>query len=285
MDNKILNNYLERVKEFPTLPTIYSSLMDVMSNPRSTAGDVADIISQDQAAAAKVLKVANSSIYGFYGRITTITQAITFIGFDEVKNLVIALSIINLFSNGEKSNNFNPVDFWKHSIAVAVFTRMIGKTQGVNKIENYFVAGILHQIGKLFLYTVNPEEYSKVIDFAIENKIPFREAESKVLGITYTVAGEMLAQKWNLPNSIVQSIRYHYQGISDTSNSKMISSLHIAKVTALLLGINLYKDEIIPKPNPRAWENVDLPKKYFSNNIDTMVSAYSESIRLLLRQK
>lgn len=285
IDPKTIENYLNRIKEFPTLPTIYSSLVEVMSNPRSTAHDVANIIAQDQSAAAKVLKVANSSIYGFYGRINTITQAITYIGFDEVKNLVIALSIMNLFTDVKKNTIFNPINLWRHSLAVAVTTRIIGKTIGVKNIENFFVAGILHQIGKLFLYKIDETKYTEVVDYAIKNRVTLRDAENKVLGITYTVVGEMLAEKWNLPKTIITAIRYHNIGEADSSNNQMVAAIHLSKIFSMMVGFYTYKEELIIKPNDNIWEILGLPDNFFSSNIDVIVSSIKESESLLLKLK
>lgn len=285
IDPKTIENYLNRIKEFPTLPTIYSSLVEVMSNPRSTAHDVANIIAQDQSAAAKVLKVANSSIYGFYGRINTITQAITYIGFDEVKNLVIALSIMNLFGDVKKNAIFNPINLWRHSLAVAVTTRIIGKSIGVKNIENFFVAGILHQIGKLFLYKIDETKYTEVVEYAIKNRVTLRDAENKVLGISYTVVGEMLAEKWNLPKTIITAIRYHNIGEADSSNNQMVAAIHLSKIFSMMVGFYTYKEELIIKPNDNIWEILGLPDNFFSSNIDVIVSSIKESESLLLKLK
>ena len=145
----IISRILKSVEDFPTLPTVYTALSDVMANPRSTTQDAANVIMRDQSAASKVLKTANSPLYGFRGRIDTISQAIFHIGFEEVRNLVIAISIMDIFKNTKLSLSYNPVELWKHSIAVGVITKLIGKELGVKNLENYFLAGILHDIGKL----------------------------------------------------------------------------------------------------------------------------------------
>lgn len=275
-------NFIKQIKDFPTLPTIYTALMDTMANPRSTAQDVADIISQDQSSASKVLKTANSSIYGFRGKIGTITQAITYIGFDEVKNLVIALSIMKLFKN-MKGVKFNPLNLWKHSLAVGATTRIIGKTIGVKNLENFFIAGILHQIGKLVLYKFLPEEYPQVISNSIEKRISIRESEKEKLGITYNIVGEMLAEHWKLPISIKDAIRYHPTGILENNNKVLVASIHIAKTAASMLELGLEEGEVVPEPNPEAWKILQLPDKFFVSYLDKILNDYEESVMLLLK--
>lgn len=276
-------NIISGIKEFPTLPTIYSILLEVMANPRSTAQDVADIIMQDQASAAKVLKTANSSIYGFKGRINTITQAIIYIGFDEVKNLVIALSIIDMFKISKYNTFVNPVNFWKNSIAVGVITRLIGKTIGVKNLENYFLLGILYDIGKLIFLKYIPDEYNEVFQKAIKSQKKLSEIERQELGITSSIAGEMLAEKWQLPKEISETIRYNTFGSIDGRMSNPIACVHVAGITADFLGLGLSNETILSKPNVAVWDYLNLPKNFFVENHDKIMNDYYESVDLLLK--
>jgi putative nucleotidyltransferase with HDIG domain len=254
-----------------------------MSNHRSTPTDVANIISQDQASASKILKAANSSIYGFRGRITTITQAITFIGFEEVKNLVLALSIIEMFSKLNAPASFNPVNLWKHSIAVGTITRHTGMTIGVRNLENYFIAGILHDIGKLLFYKYVPNEYAKAYNYSLANKVSLREAELKFLGITHTVVGDLLAEKWKLPINIRDVISNLYTGKVSGKLSLLVSCVHVANIASTLLEFGDNNEEIVPKPNKEVWEFLKLPDNYFTKNIDEIYKQYQESVALLLK--
>ncbi len=274
---------VQRVNEFPTLPTIYANLMDVMSNPRSSAINVAEVISKDQASATKVLKAANSSLYGFHGRITNISQAILYIGFDEIKNLITALSIIDLFASIKTNNGINPVNLWKHSIAVGTLARTIGKTVGASEIENYFLAGILHDLGKLLFYKIIPEPYSKVMNYAFENALTVREAELQIFGTTHLIAGELLATKWKLPSPIKNSIRYHHKGFISSKFDLLVGCVHVANLSAQLFGFGSSEGEMIDEPNLLVWEKLELPEKFFSVNIEKFNNDYNESVQLLLK--
>lgn len=278
----IINKLIARADEFPTLPTIYSTLSDVISNPRSTANDVANIIAEDQAAAAKVLKAANSPIYGFRGRITTISQAIIFIGFEEVRNLVIAMGIIDVFRKLKGNFPVNPVDLWKHSIAVGIITRLLGKSLRITNLENYFLAGILHDIGKLLFLKFIPDDYAKSIEYAIEKNLPAREAENTVLGINHLIAGELLAEKWKLPQSLKEAIHYHSVGKVDSANNVLVACVHIANTVASLLELGQAGDDVIPTPNLDAWKALNLPDNFWSKNYDTLILEYEAAIGIFL---
>jgi len=278
-----IEELLKRVEDFPTLPTIYNRMMDLMANPRTTALDLANLISSDQSAATKVLKTINSPIYGLYGKVTSITQAINLLGFEEVKNLITALTIIDLFGKHISDNVLNPVDLWKHSIAVGIINRMIGVSTKANNIESYFLAGILHDIGKLFFLKVIPQLYAKVLEYSIENKIYTRDAEMKFIGMTHTVIGDLLAEKWRLPIPIRLAIRHHTTGFVNDEYNPVVGSVHIANIAASTLGLGYQWDYIVHQPNIEVWKKIGLADDFFAKNVNNIFMDYVESINLLLK--
>ena len=274
---------LVKFEEFPTLPTIYVTLSEVMDNPRSTPDDASDVISRDQSAAAKILKVSNSAIYGLQGKVSNISDAIKYIGFQEVKNLVFALSVIKIF-DFKSGGILNPIDLWKHSLGVGVITRLMGKLTGAVNIENYFLAGILHDIGKLFLYKYFPSDYTDVVYYANKNKLTLREAEKTVLGITNSVLGGLIAEKWKLPVSIRDTIQNHDSGISDSDTNHLTGCVHIANIAACMLGLGFNnKHGYIPRPNKLVWKNLDLPEKAFSKLLPNIMQDYEISVNLMIK--
>lgn len=280
---EIFEKIIRSVDEFPTLPTIYTALSEVMANPNSTFTDAADIISRDQASVTKILKTANSSFFGFPGKIDTVSQAIFYIGFDEVKNMIISSAILDLFKNSSKLiQNFNPVDLWKHSIAVGVISRVIGKIIGIDNIENCFISGIIHDIGKLLFMRYLEPEYAKTLNFAIENKINIRDAEAEVLGITHTIAGELIAEKWKLPNSIKQTVRYHYSGIIDGKVDKLSAIVHVANTIARMLELGSSGDDIVSEPNFEIWDVLKIPDNTIQNCLPKILLDYQETLDIFV---
>lgn len=278
-----VDQIIENVKDFPTLPTIYSALLDVMANPRSTVNDVANIITQDQSSSAKLLKAVNSSVYALQVRVDTVSQAIFHLGFNEVKNLVITLSVIKMFSKTKSLASFNVIDFWKHSIAVGVVTRFLGKLIGIKKIENYFLSGIIHDIGKLFFLNNLPDEYAKVTQHVYEKDISIRKAESELLGISHTVVGDMLAEKWKLPNSIRNPIKYHTEGHINNKIDTQVACVHLANIIARTMELGNPGDYLIPQPNENIWPALNLPPKTFTGSMQSLKNAYEQSVSILLQ--
>lgn len=277
-----IKNILSQVKDFPTLPTIYSTLLDVMANPRSTVQDVANVITKDIAASAKILKTVNSALYSMQVRIDTISQAIFHLGFNEVKNLVIALSILDMFSRVKSFNTFSLVDFWKHSIAVGCITRLIGTIIGIKNIENYFLSGIVHDIGKLFFLKNYEAEYRQVIDYVQENKVFIKEAEKKIFGLSHLTVGDLLAEKWRLPPSIRNTIKNHSTGIVNGRIDLQVGCVHLANIIARSLELGFAGDEYVPEPNPEIWASLNLPSNVFTKVLPRILIEYEQSVSILL---
>ncbi len=277
-----IRRVLRGVEEFPTLPTIYTALSEVMANPNATPSDAADVIARDQSAAAKLLKTANSSLYGFRGKIDSITQAIFFIGFEEVKNIVLTLGILDIFKKTKFNHSFNPVELWKHSLAVGAITRNLGAQSGVTNLENYFIAGIMHDIGKLLFFRSIEQDYLKTITYAQDNMINIRDAEAEILGVTHTVAGELIAEKWKLPGSLKSAIRHHYSGVVDGRIDKMVACVHLANIIARMYELGETGDNLVPEPNINIWNVLAFKEDIFGQIFPKIMNDYEESLALFV---
>lgn len=279
---KKIHEVMDNIKEFPTLPTIYATLLQVIANPRSTVNDVANIISQDIASSTKILKTVNSAVYHLQSKIDTISQAIFHLGFNEVKNLVMTLSIIDMFDRSQSDLKFNVIDLWKHSIAVGVITRQLGNMAQVKNVENYFLSGIIHDIGKLLFLKNFKEDYNRVLNYVMEHDVSILEAEQKIIGISHEEAGAFLAEKWDLPVSIINSVKYHSNGTVDGKPDMLVACLHLADCIARLLEFGYPGDDLIHKPNPEIWNILKIEPDKISSLLDEFVQSYEQSVSILL---
>jgi putative nucleotidyltransferase with HDIG domain len=177
-----------------------------------------------------------------------------------------------------------PVDLWSHSIAVGIISRLIAAKSGETKLENYFLGGIFHDIGKLFLYQYASEDYDKALKLANEKQCLIKDAELAVLGIDHMRIGKLLADKWNLPDYLSDVLLYHNSGICENENKKLVASIHIGDIVARFLELGKPGDDLVPHPNPKVWEVLNLPEDYFqqiriklvfdhSSMLNTMFSA------------
>ena len=279
---KLINNVISKIDEFPTLSSIYAKLNEVIDNPSSSADDVARVISQDQAAVAKVLKAVNSPIYGFRKNISTISQSVVLLGFNEIRNLVLTLSIIDSFKDIENFTLLKPVDLWKFSIATGIVSKIIAESKESKEVEKIFIFGILHGIGKLLFMKMLPDLYEKVINYSYENKISTRETEIKIIGMHNSTAGRLLADRWNLPKEIKEIIKYHITGDIDGKYNENVAIVHLATIVADILQLGNsgeFKDRYL---NVSSFNKLDLDKNFFTKNLPRILAEYEETTKIIL---
>lgn len=277
--DKIVNS----VREFPTLPTIFTALQEAISNPDTNIDKVAEIIEHDQSSVLKLLKLANSSVFGFRSRITSVHQAILYLGFEEVKNLLLTLKIITIFKTKQHNQNLiTPADFWKHSIATGVISRFIGLNIGMKSSETLFISGVVHNIGRLLLLISYPDEYSQVLEFHKTNKVTLIQAERKIFGVSNAVVGELLAQKWKLPIQISEVIKNYFVGFAGDRINLNAAVVHIADISASMFELGNSGTYYVQEPNKSVWDVLSLPSTFFTSNYERIIEEYKENCTVIL---
>ncbi len=149
MKSKKIDRIINSIGELPILPTIYMKLTHLLNVSDSSIKMISNIISEDQAVAAMVLKIVNSATYGFYNKIGDLQHAIVILGLNEIKNLVLATSMYKVVKEFKSSSAFDMQEFWKHSIGCAISARVLAETAYLKNPEDVFTGGLLHDIGKL----------------------------------------------------------------------------------------------------------------------------------------
>lgn len=279
----ILEKINNDIKSLPTLPVIFESYSTALKDPNINFEKLSKIISVDQASVMQLLKIANSPFYGFRGHIDSVSKALMYLGVTEVQNIIYATTIVNAMPALVVDNKFLPTDFWNHSIAVGVVARIVGNSIGEKNLENLFLAGILHDIGKLVLMNYAPVEYKNVISHVHQNKISIKKAEFDILGFDHTNVGKLLAEKWKLPTVFINVIHYHHLGLIGGYADKTVALIHIADIVARLLALGNAGDETVPEPNIKVWDVLNVSPKLFSNLRVKIEEEYTEITSLITR--
>jgi HD-like signal output (HDOD) protein len=278
---KVIERIFQNIRDLPTLPTVYLALSEVIADPRSTAQDISQIVSNDPASASRVLRLANSVLYGFPGQIDTISRAVVVLGFDEVRNLVLATSVMDLFSKQDSAFDFRPGDFWAHSIGVGIATRLIGQACRLSHVENLFVAGILHDIGKLVFFEFAEKEFTRALDQSNKCHQPLWEAELEILGMDHSQGGRLLAETWDLPPAIQKAIYSHHAGLSGEPPEPLVAAVHIADTLVRALELGFGGDDLIPRPNEQAWEVLGLPPNTLTEITPPILQQFEEATKIM----
>jgi len=258
MSSADLKRIIRRVQDLPTLPRTVLKITELVNNPKSSAKDLAGVITDDQVLTARLLKLVNSSFYGFPQRISEVTGAIVLLGFDAIRNLLLTTSMFDLFSNKGKKDRFRREELWDHSLACAVGAKVIGAYLRYEKIEELFVSGLLHDIGKIVEMLFLPEDFLKVVSVVDEENVLMTSAEDRVLGYNHSEVGRLLAERWNLPSKLVRIIAHHHQPDLVGKFSYETAIVHLADILCRGLNLGSGGDNKIPPLNKAAWESLQI---------------------------
>lgn len=229
LDSKFVRLSIEKsLRDLPALPGVVARVLQETANPETSAHAVEKLLRSDQALASKVLRVVNSAYYGLSGQVTSLSQAIMILGMPQVRNLVLSVSAINTMKPKTPRQHETLKLFWLHAFGTAAATQIIAqrKRMRVNDAEALFLGGLLHDIGKLFLYSMFTQTYDQVLKYAHDKQISACEAELKMLGMTHSHIGSTMARSWNLPESMATLIEEH-EGPFEGNEDPTVYAVHI----------------------------------------------------------
>jgi len=258
MSQPDLNRIIARVEDLPTLPRTVLRITELVNDPKSSARDLARVITDDQVLAARLLKLVNSSFYGFPQRISTITGAIVLLGFDAIRNLLLTTSVFDLFANRKRISEFSQEQFWDHSLGCAVGAKILGNHLRYDKVEELFVSGLLHDIGKIVEMIFMPEQFSKITRLVQKENILMFSAEEQILGYTHADVGRLLAEKWNLPPKLISVILHHHRPGTAGRFAQEAAIIHLADIFCRALNIGSGGDNKIPQLDKIGWESLKI---------------------------
>ncbi len=234
--SKRVRRITESIISLPTLPTVIAKMLELVDNPKTSASSLSNLVMRDQVLTAKILKMANSSFYAFPRQIATVKLALVVLGFENVKEMALSLSVLNSFK-GENTKHFDTSLFWQHSIAVGACTRMIARDTCYRLAGEAFVAGLLHDIGKVVLNQYLPDEFAEIQSLIFERGKSTEEAEMAVLGVTHAEVGGWLAERWNLPVILVEAIKYHMHPELCPRNSELALMVYLSDYLSTKCGL------------------------------------------------
>lgn len=201
------------IKDMPSLPTSVAKVIEICDNPKTSPSDLTRVISLDPVLMGKLLKLINSVYYGVNQHITSLARAIIMLGLNTVKNLALSTAVLgNLSHDGKTADGINEMEFWQHSLCVGVTAKLLAEKRNVDhkSIEEYFIAGLLHDIGKIPMNQSIPTDFLAVVKAAEDKKEPLFKTEYKTLGLNHCDVGFMIADMWKLEGAIRDVIVYHH---------------------------------------------------------------------------
>jgi len=212
------------IKDMPSFPVSARKVMEICNNASVNPSDLNRVISLDPVLTGKILQLINSAYYGLNCHVTSLVKAITMLGINTVKNLALSTAILGTLPKNKKHKGLNMEAFWRHCLCVGVMSKLLAVRQGVDSKyhQEYFTAGLLHDIGKIPLDSALAVDYARTVSTAELEQKPLFIAENENLGINHCAAGGLIAGLWKLYSPVADVIIWHH----DISNYKG-ENLHI----------------------------------------------------------
>jgi len=266
----------------PEIPSIVSELNEVTADPHASANDIAKIVIKSPSLTAILLKIANSAFYSFPFKIDNISRAITLIGSKEITGLALGISVMQVFKDiPQEFIDMN--SFLKHSLACGLVSRIIASQRNMSQTEQMFVAGLLHDIGRLIIYKYFPDQAKNLFQIATNSSQSLYHAENSYLRCSHPEIGKFLFKKWNLPKSLEDSVFFHHR---PTNSHKPIQAgiVHIADIVVNGLGLGSSGERIIPLFDDGVWEKLKLIPTIFKSITDQVTHQLSVFETLLMKE-
>lgn len=257
MNALAMHDVLKSVRELPSLPIIVADLLAQLGDDNADSRMLADKLARDQALTAKTLRLANSSFYGLQHKVGTIGQAIAILGFDSVRTLVTAAAIIGNFS-AIRCGGFDFHRFWHHGVATALAAKALARQLQLNQ-DQAFLAGLLHDIGRLILVIHSPAQYTQVLQYRKLHDCSVMVAEQALLGLDHGMAGRALAEHWKFPAAMQSAIGAHHQPDLGEPGS-MAALIQVADAIAHALDLCEDGDEAVPLLDPQVWQALKIDR-------------------------
>ena len=250
-DKDQLRLQVEKVSNLPTLPGIVTRIAEMVDSPETTGRQLGREIAKDQVISAKVLKLVNSGFYGFSEPISTIQHAVTLLGFNTVKSLVLSSTVLDLMKDSLPG-------LWEHSLSCARTCSIIAGHIELDEQEEISTAGLLHDLGKVILRQTMEREFRRIANYVDRADMLFYQAEEKVLGVNHGEMGGWLLEKWALPPKLVEPIVDHHDFRPNRDYAENTAILHLADILCRAQAFGSGGDRKIPRLAPSALETLKL---------------------------
>lgn len=243
------DNIIEAFSALPSLPVVIQKLHTLIENQNIDIKTISNVIEADPGFTARVLKLVNSPFYGLSRRVSSVGEAITILGFDAVHQLLLTTSMLNIFDSESVEPSIK--DFWHHSFGVGAIAKHLISQDDKDTRNEVFICGILHDIGRLIFLKIDPDLFSWF--YIKRGAATGINEEAEYYAIDHQKTGELLAEKWNFPESIVTAIGQHHSPLNTKKYQLHASAINIADILSHALAIGDSGNSFVSEFFPEAW--------------------------------
>lgn len=270
---------IQEISHIATLPEVTMKIIKLVEDPDSTAQDLNNVISNDPALGARILKVVNSAFYGLPGQIGSINRAIVLLGLNAVKNIAIAASLAKLFRGGKIAANFDARDLWQNAIASACATRLLAEKVHLGLPDEAFLSGLIHDIGIMVEIQARRNQFVEILQKLDEDPMKtLRQAEIEVLGATHEQFGQGLCKLWKFPQSFQYVTGFHHRPTELAEGQRTLTGLvYVADVITKQLEIGFTAGTESKEVDPALLKELGLTEGHLKEVAEQLPEAIEEA--------
>ena len=243
-----LETAVSRATEVSTLPHVALRVMGAARNPSSTASDLKTIVEGDPSLSARVLRTVNSAAYAVRSKVTNLHQAISLLGFNQIRNLAITASVSHSFKTENVSGTYRRAGLWRHLVSVGICARLIAARTRMSAFEDAFLAGLLHDFGIIIEDQHTAKAFRAMLS-SLDDSRPLTEVEQQYLGFDHTLLGARVAEAWKFPLPVKAAIRFHHMSEKCTDESApIVRCVEVANFVCTLKGISSVGRNLLAPP-------------------------------------
>ena len=240
----------KRVDCLPTLKSVAAKAVQLCSDPKTPVSKFLDVISSDQSMSSQILRLANSSYFAYPRKITTINKAVTVLGIDIVRDIVLSIAIFSLYHSLDNQSDFDLQKFWEHAYLTASVGKALADKYDPEKKDLLFIAGLFHDVGKLVQHQIIQKDFLLLFIKSQREDANLHVIERKILGFHHGDVGAVLLQNWNLPRILVKMVKYHHyplEFIGSADESRMVRFCYLSNLLAHFIQNGLQNIEDLSK--------------------------------------
>lgn len=254
----LLTRITDRIDEISSLPHVMTQVLDVVNNPQTSVADLKTVVESDPALMARVLRTVNSSVYGLRVRAESVHRAISLLGFNEVRDLAVTASVADLFGKEVEVGTYRRKGLWRHLVCVALGARMVASRAGLEKFEEAYLAGLLHDLGIILIDQYLHQAFLEVVrDLSPDSTLC--AIERRHLGFEHTQLGSRVAENWRFPEHALATIRFHHSSDAYTGNHQsVVQAVEVANYLCSSKGISSMGVKNVPAPPRSAFDALSI---------------------------
>jgi putative nucleotidyltransferase with HDIG domain len=276
-----IEKVIERIEQLKPFSQTSNRIIEISNNPNCSSADLVAVIKYDMGITANLLRICNSSYFGLKKKVTSIRQAVSYLGIDQVVSLVAMGNSADNFNKGQEGYDLKEGELWRYSVSSAIIAQELAERRNIGDLSLVFTSALLKDIGKLILNSYVNESFEDIMSAVQDQGLSFREAEEKVLGIDHAELGARVAESWNFSPAMINIIRYHHDPDQAPPGNLFVPIIYLADSMCMMTGIGVGSDGLAYRHHKDIVDRLGLSNTEFQETIAAFMDKLSDVEELI----